>query len=400
VFSYLLADLHPHVLAMPFAFLAMALALNLFLGGARGRIEHTRFHFRALTLLGLAVLMVLGGLALLWLGVRKPNAGLGLLGLLGFATGGFVFTRVQSPASDDAGSNRAGTVAIGWPLFLNLPAFLLAAVVLGGLGFLNTWDFPFYVALYAGAYTLRRRLVVASEPAVEAATGRPAALSTGVGDFLWLGLVLGVSGILAYLPFYLGFSSQAGGILPNLVYPTRGVHLWVMFGSLLLPLVAYLAYLWRSFRAGREVRRGLSLSLVFFLALWVLSLLLGLAITFLPNYGAIFMNNVNLAAPDRSTLLLQSVIRRLSNPGSWVTLLGLLAVTIGLILKGIEDRGVGDKGDKNQTEILPSTPAPSDSLRAAPQLPALLFSFSSFSPAPCSSLGPSSSSCSTCSATA
>ncbi len=38
-FSYLLADLHPHVLAMPFAFLAMGLALNLFLGGGEGRLS-------------------------------------------------------------------------------------------------------------------------------------------------------------------------------------------------------------------------------------------------------------------------------------------------------------------------------------------------------------------------
>jgi YYY domain-containing protein len=36
-FSYLLGDLHPHVLAMPFAFLALALTLSLFLGGGQGR---------------------------------------------------------------------------------------------------------------------------------------------------------------------------------------------------------------------------------------------------------------------------------------------------------------------------------------------------------------------------
>ncbi len=35
VFSFLLADLHPHVLATPFAFLGMALILNLVLGGRR-----------------------------------------------------------------------------------------------------------------------------------------------------------------------------------------------------------------------------------------------------------------------------------------------------------------------------------------------------------------------------
>ncbi len=42
VFSYLLADSHPHVLAMPFAFLAMGLALNLFLSPASSPIRWLR----------------------------------------------------------------------------------------------------------------------------------------------------------------------------------------------------------------------------------------------------------------------------------------------------------------------------------------------------------------------
>ena len=38
-FSFLLGDLHPHVLAIPFGLLAIAVALNLFLGGWRGQIN-------------------------------------------------------------------------------------------------------------------------------------------------------------------------------------------------------------------------------------------------------------------------------------------------------------------------------------------------------------------------
>ena len=34
--------------------------------------------------------------------------------------------------------------------------FVLAAVALGGLAFLNIWDFPLYVGLFAGAYLLRQ----------------------------------------------------------------------------------------------------------------------------------------------------------------------------------------------------------------------------------------------------
>ena len=35
-------------------------------------------------------------------------------------------------------------------------ALWLAAIVLGGLSFLNTWDFPIYLALFAAAVTLAR----------------------------------------------------------------------------------------------------------------------------------------------------------------------------------------------------------------------------------------------------
>ena len=68
-FSFLLGDLHPHVLAIPFNLLAVAIALNFFLGGWRGEIDLFGFHlnisktgflFAALTLGGLAFLQHLG----------------------------------------------------------------------------------------------------------------------------------------------------------------------------------------------------------------------------------------------------------------------------------------------------------------------------------------------------
>jgi len=38
-FSFLLGDLHPHVLAIPFNLLAVAIALNIFQGGWRGETD-------------------------------------------------------------------------------------------------------------------------------------------------------------------------------------------------------------------------------------------------------------------------------------------------------------------------------------------------------------------------
>jgi YYY domain-containing protein len=136
-FSYLLGDLHPHVLAMPFGLLAVALALNLYLGGWKGE---TNFY-------------------LFKLPVRKEG-------------------------------------------------FAVLAVVLGGLAFLNTWDFPIYLAVVTGAFILS--LVFERGWDWEL-----------VEDFLKFSIPVAIASILLYLPFYVSFSSQAGGILPNVIFPTR-----------------------------------------------------------------------------------------------------------------------------------------------------------------------------------
>lgn len=263
-FSYLLADLHPHVLAMPFAFLAMGLALNLFLGGGEGRLS--------------------------WL-----QRGLG--------------ERVESWLS----------------LEINPPVFLLGAVCLGGLAFLNTWDFPFYVALFAGAFALVRMRQVGTGWGV------------GISEFFRLTIALVVIGIILYLPFYIGFSSQAGGVLPNLVYPTRGTHLWVMFAPLLLPLFAFLYFRWMH-SSGLGFWKGGALALSLTLLLWLLSILLTVGIAMLPEVNNLFLGS--LSAPDYGNLLAESLVRRIRSPGGWLTLLILLAMTLGLMLKAVGEKKI------------------------------------------------------------
>lgn len=263
-FSYLLADLHPHVLAMPFAFLAMGLALNLFLGGGEGRLS--------------------------WL-----QRGLG--------------ERVESWLS----------------LEINPPVFLLGAVCLGGLAFLNTWDFPFYVALFAGTFALVRMRQVGTGWGV------------GISEFFRLTIALVVTGIILYLPFYIGFSSQAGGVLPNLVYPTRGTHLWVMFAPLLLPLFAFLYFRWMH-SSGLGFWKGGALALSLTLLLWLLSILLTVGIAMLPEVNNLFLGS--LSAPDYGNLLAESLVRRIRSPGGWLTLLILLAMTLGLMLKAVGEKKI------------------------------------------------------------
>jgi len=326
VFSYLLADSHPHVLAMPFAFLAMGLALNLFLSPASSPIRWLRTRISYQAQAWIAALLFVSGIVCAWFGLSTLSLRLAVLGLAGMIVGGVLFVRI--PAVEGQGRLRMflrrtpGESDVGLSLYLDSLTLLLYALVLGGLAFLNTWDLPFYLVLFAGAYTVRRWLL----------PGETAHYSIGraLVDFASAMLALGAISILLYLPFYLGFSSQAGGIIPNLIFPTRGAQLWVMFGTLLLPLLAYLAYLWRKHSASSQIRKGFAIAGLFVLGLWVLSWLFALLIIILPGVNTLYLNS--LGATGGGELFAESLLRRVSSPGGWLTALFLLGLAVGLLL--------------------------------------------------------------------
>lgn len=264
-FSYLLGDLHPHVLSMPFVLLAIGLALNLYLSGRRLMVERS-----------------------------------------------------------------------GWTVWLWKPYFWLAAVTLGGLAFLNTWDFPIYVALFAGAYALSN----------VRQGGSPAQTGSWLKDFAGMGVLLGVAGGALYLPFYLGFQSQAGGILPSLIFFTPGKNFWVMFGALLLPITAWLIFRWRAEGSLNRLKAGAAFAVIVVAGLWLLSILFGVGLLsfsslansvggqvgeLLQEAGTAFRGVQGIAAGQKSSLISASIQRRLASPGAWLSLGVLLAITWGLI---------------------------------------------------------------------
>ena len=245
-FSFLHADLHPHVLAIPFSLLAIAAALNLFLGGWRGDLN-----------------------------------------------------------------------LFGLRLRVNLVGFAFLGLLLGGLAFLNTWDILVAVVLIIGAYVLAR----VRETGWNWERGE---------DLFALGIPLGILSILLYLPFYVGFSSQLGGILPNLVYPTRGAHLWVMFATLWLPMYLYLIYLWRSEKSPGRWKLALGLSLGLVLVLWGFSWLLGWGVgLFSPDLKALFLEQQGM--PDMGALFVAAGLKRLSHIGGLVTLLTVLIPALAFL---------------------------------------------------------------------
>jgi len=144
-FSFLLGDMHPHVLALPFALLALGLAFNAL--AQRERLSRTQM--------------------------------------------------------------------------------ALYVLCFGGLAFLNTWDLPIYLFVLIGALAVRR---IRERGWFEA---------TDLLKPLGTGFAIGALGLLAYLPWLISFSSQAGGILPNAIFPTRLHQFAVMFGPFLAIIIWY-----------------------------------------------------------------------------------------------------------------------------------------------------------------
>ncbi|MDX1994420.1 MAG: DUF2298 domain-containing protein [bacterium] len=110
----------------------------------------------------------------------------------------------------------------------------------GALVFLNTWDAPIYITLMVAADVLRRIMKA----------GRLTALDWI--EVVTLGGALLAITFIAYFPFLVGFRSQLGGVLPNVLHPTRIQQLFVMFGPFFLILLFFLGVeLWRGRQGGR-----------------------------------------------------------------------------------------------------------------------------------------------------
>jgi YYY domain-containing protein len=274
-FSFLLGDMHPHVLALPFGVLAVALALE-------------------------------------W--------------LLAASDVGQVTSDTTSPVTRHLS-------------LVTLDRLLLSSLLLGGLSFLNTWDFPIYWFLTVAAFA--------------AGFG----LWWGWGELLnrWrpLGLTalaLAVLSVALYLPFYLSFQSQAGGLLPNLIFPTRFQQTFVFFGPVLVGMTLFLLWLAAKGWAALDRRAALWAGGGIVVALILVVTALTVGASFSPQISE-FANAV-IFPLTRDQALGLTLRRRLMD--SWATLFP--AIVIGLSV-GL---GVGwlRQTESAQPETQPESSAP------------------------------------------
>lgn len=215
---------------------------------------------------------------------------------------------------------------------------LFGSLLVGGLAFLNTWDILSASALFLGAFLLMR--------AVESGWGW-----ARLKEALALGLPLGVLAILLYLPFYVGFSSQASGILPNLESPTTGAQLWVMFAPLFLPIIGYLAFLWRGEQRPGGLSTGLALGAGIVVVLWAGSWALGLlASRVAPDFVRTHLEN--LGGLSTALYFAAAGARRLKSIGSLLTLLALLTAAFAFLARpGEAGRRAAGKAAPSQGSV-------------------------------------------------
>ena len=250
-FSFLLGDMHPHVLALPFVLLALAVALNL----TKSQVQSQKFK---------------------------------------------------------------GVIGAGFEFPLSPFRFLLLPLILGGLFFLNSWDILPYGFILVVAFAVARYRA-----------GRTWEARATRDLIVFIVALLGAS-ILMYLPFYLGFQSQAGGILPVLFVKTR-LHQYLLMFGLFVFLIAFLVY--QFLREHRDIpaRVWLNIASPFLAMLAGFPLVIAVIATAVFALSPAVRASVSAAVPDIGGLLAGYFGPLREQPWLFIGLLILLPAMLALL---------------------------------------------------------------------
>ena len=169
-FSFVLGDLHPHVMSLPFVLLALSVSLA-------------------------------------WL------------------------AKEEAPDSS-------------WPMRRTGELFI-TALIIGALGFINTWDILMYFAVLALAITVRR---LWEPPVAEGQNRRAFAL-----DVVVPAGAIGALAVFLFMPYYIGIDGGVRGVLPVPDSGTGLDHYLRIWGPMALAIIPPLAYAWLRLK-GKEIR--------------------------------------------------------------------------------------------------------------------------------------------------
>jgi YYY domain-containing protein len=214
---------------------------------------------------------------------------------------------------------------------------LFAAISIGSLIFLNTWDVLIFgmaaVAGWMGWKVSRKELTFGRFSGWKAYIARWGAI--------------GILTVAFYVPFLIGFSSQLGGILPNVFFPTKGIQFFIMFGTLLVPLTIWIALELIEKRGGLDWKRALSIVGIGVAILLAGSLVMAFVLALNPDVLNLISRALDGVAPLQAISI--RFIQRISDPLAtlWPAFLifSSLAVTLGWIRNRNAQKPEGPDGD-------------------------------------------------------
>jgi len=217
------------------------------------------------------------------------------------------------------------------------------ALALGSLIFTNTWDFPIYFGL-AGVVC-----IISIYPKRES-------IGKTLKESIMLIFTSGIICLILYLPFLIGFSSQAGGILPSLIFQSRSIHLFVMFLPLAAILLSDILLRILPDLPGTLIRRNFLISLGGYILSVLVSLLFPFIIGVIPdvyryvqnNLGGNYETSIQLStqrlkafisiygASSTQELILGTIERIFSDPIDILVLIIVVSVMISIIIYSIK----------------------------------------------------------------
>ena len=314
-FSFLLADNHPHLLALPVVLLALGFSMQIFFK-PRSQAPHVAIKPKVLEDLRKYLIPIIAVFALLNL-IQGFVGGGPELTLLKFVRG--LVSRIVLESIFFLG---VFVVYQFWrdrlPAPLSKVELIFGAWLFGALAFLNTWDFPIYLSLFA--------LILFWQFRDQGFWRSLRSVTPTLFALIFLG-------VFFYLPWYPTFASQAGGILPHMLQPTRFPHFVIMFGPTLMPISIWLVH--EVVKAWERVEWRWLLGLTIGIPLCLLFLSWGLAaVILLGDGGAMSMDTIfgTLGVPSMAEMVRATL--RIRSAGSWTALyLGAMIAGAVVVLR-------------------------------------------------------------------